>query len=72
MTNKAKAHFLLITGFLLCPCHLIITGPIILGILGGTTIGVFLTKNSTFIITLLAIYFLVAVMLGSKYLKKKE
>lgn len=69
MTNKVKGYLLLITGFIACPCHLIITAPIILGIVGGTALGVFLTRNAILIIALLAIYFIVALVFGFRYLE---
>ncbi len=68
MPNKVKGYLLLITGFIACPCHLIITAPIILGIVGGTALGAFLTKNAIFIIGLLFLYFIVALLFGFKYL----
>lgn len=72
MTNKLKGYLLLITGFLACPCHLVITAPLIFALVGGTALGVFLTRNATLIIALLTVYFIVAVILGFKYLQSDK
>jgi len=72
MTNKAKGYLLLITGFIACPCHLIITAPIILAIVGGTALGAFFTRNALFIIGLLFVYFIFALIFGFKYLESDK
>jgi len=72
MTNKIKGYVLLITGFIACPCHLVITAPLILGLVGGTAIGAFLTRNATVIIGVLALYFVIALVLGFKYINDKK
>ena len=37
---------LTVTGFLACPCHLIITLPLLLSLLAGTALGSFLSRNT--------------------------
>lgn len=72
MTNKVKGYLLLITGFLVCPCHLIITAPLIMAVVGGTALGVFLTRNAFLIMGLLTVYFIIAVVFGLKYLQNER
>lgn len=59
---------LAVTGFLACPCHLIITLPLLISLLGGTVAGSFLSRNSGLVYTAAAIYFVVALALGAWFL----
>ncbi len=59
---------LTVTGFLACPCHLIITLPLLLSLLAGTALGGFLSRNSSLVYTGAAIYFVVALALGAWFL----
>lgn len=55
---------LTVTGFLACPCHLILTLPLLLSLLAGTALGSFLSRNTGLIYTGAAIYFVVALAVG--------
>lgn len=59
---------LTVTGFLACPCHLIITLPLLASLLTGTALGGFLTHNTSLVYTGAAIYFVVALGLGYWFL----
>lgn len=59
---------LTVTGFLTCPCHLIITLPLLISLLAGTTLGSFLSRNTGLIYTGAGIYFVVALALGASFL----
>jgi hypothetical protein len=59
---------LTVTGFLACPCHLIITLPLLLSLLAGTALGSFLSRNPGLVYTGAAIYFVVALALGAWFL----
>ena len=59
---------LTVTGFLACPCHLIITLPLLLSGLSGTALGSFLSHNTGLIYTGATIYFVVALALGYWFL----
>jgi mercuric ion transport protein len=59
---------LTVTGFLACPCHLIVTVPLLLSLLAGTAVGSFLGRNTGLIITGASIYFVVALTLGAWFL----
>lgn len=55
---------LIITGFLACPCHFIITLPLLLSLLAGTALGSFLSHNTGLVYAGAGIYFVVALVLG--------
>ena len=59
---------LTVTGFLACPCHLIITLPLLASLLAGTTLGSFLTRNTGEVLTFAGLYFVVALALGAWFL----
>ena len=54
---------LAVTGLLACPCHLIITLPLVLSRLSGTALGSFLSRNTGLVYTGGTIYFVVALAL---------
>ncbi|GAC1392053.1 MAG: hypothetical protein NVS4B11_07790 [Ktedonobacteraceae bacterium] len=56
---------LTVTGFLACPCHLIITLPLLISLLAGTALGSFLSRNTSFVSIGAGIYFVVALALGA-------
>ncbi len=59
---------LTVTGFLACPCHLIITLPLLLSGLSGTALGSFLSRNTGLVYTGAGLYFVVALALGAWFL----
>ena len=59
---------LTVTGFLACPCHLIITLPLLISLLAGTALGSFLSHNTGLVYTGAGIYFVVALALGATFL----
>jgi mercuric ion transport protein len=59
---------LMTTGFLACPCHLIITLPLLATLFAGTALGSFLSHNTGLVTTFAAIYFVVALALGYWFL----
>lgn len=66
--HRISGVLLTVTGFLACPCHLIITLPLLASLLAGTALGSFLTHNTTLVYTLAGIYFVVALALGYWFL----
>ncbi len=59
---------LTVTGFLACPCHLIITLPLLISLLAGTALGSFLSRTTGLVYTVAGIYFVVALALGAWFL----
>lgn len=50
--------FLLVTGFLTCPCHLPFLLPALAALLAGTAVGAFIAENTGLLIALSTVYFL--------------
>lgn len=69
--KKFGGYFLLATGFLACPCHLLIILGLAAGLLGGTALGGFLTANIGVIILLSTAYFVGALVLGFNMMRSK-
>jgi hypothetical protein len=62
--RRIGGTLLTVTGFLACPCHLIITLPLLISLLAGTALGSFLSRNTGLVSTGAGIYFVVALALG--------
>jgi hypothetical protein len=69
--RRVGGMVLTVTGFLACPCHLILTLPLLLSLLAGTALGSFLSQNSGLVYVGASIYFVVALALGSSLLFRK-
>lgn len=65
--TKIWGGVLVVTGFLACPCHLVITLPIFLGVLGSTGLGAFLSDNQGLVYGVATGYFIVG-LAGGIYL----
>ena len=63
---------LTVTGLLACPCHLIVTVPLLASGLSGTALGSFLGRNTGLVTTFAGIYFVVALALGYWFLFGKS
>ena len=66
--HRVGGVVLTVTGFLACPCHLIITLPLLIPLLAGTALGSFLSRNTGLVTTFAGIYFVVALALGAWFL----
>lgn len=55
---------LAVTGVLACPCHLVVTLPLVTGLLAGTALGSLLARLTPLVYTGAGIYFVVALALG--------
>lgn len=71
MVKKIGGYFLVVTGFLACPCHLPLTLPLALALLSGTALGAFLTLNQGLVVTGTILYFIGAVVLGLRLLNSR-
>ena len=63
---------LAVTGFIACPCHLPFTLPLIIGVLGGTGIGVGIAANVNLIYAFATGYFILAIGVGVYLLNRKK
>src|SRR5260370_1953821 len=57
MPRTLTGWFLGITGFLACPCHLVITLPLAAALLSGTALGGWITTHQGAIVVGASIYF---------------
>ncbi len=64
MLRSWSGWILAITGFLACPCHLPLTLPILLAVLGGTSLGLFLQQNTGLVLAVATAYFIGALGIG--------
>jgi mercuric ion transport protein len=55
---------LAVTGVLACPCHLVVTLPLLAGLLAGTALGSFLTTQTGLVYLGAGIYFVGALLLS--------
>jgi len=56
------------TGFLVCPCHLVITLPLAVALLGGTALGGWIATHESAIALGATLYFVGALALGATLL----
>jgi hypothetical protein len=61
---------LAITGVLACPCHLPLTLPFLLAVLGGTALGSILQQKTDLVVAVATAYFLAAIGLGLSLLRR--
>ncbi len=55
--RKIAGYLFAVTALIACPCHLILLLPAVLGILGGTAIGVALTAHTGLLLAAVTVYF---------------
>ena len=70
--SRVWGGVLAVTGFIACPCHLPVTLPLILGVLGGTGIGGFIGANTGLIYGIFTGYFIVGIGVGVYLLNRKQ
>jgi len=70
--NKVWGGVLVVSGFIDCPCHLVITFPLILSLLAGTVVGAILAANTGLVYGIAGGYFIVALAAGWYLLNRKR
>ena len=70
--SKVRGGVLTLTGFIACPCHLPLTLPLIVSMLGGTGIGSFVGANTSLIYGIATGYFIVGIAVGVYLLMRKK
>lgn len=56
--RSGKGWLMATTAFLACPCHLPVTLPLLVGLLGGTVVGAWISNNPGWVYGLSTAYFL--------------
>jgi mercuric ion transport protein len=62
--RRIGAAVLAVTGVLACPCHLVVTLPLLAGMVAGTALGSFLTNHASLVYLVAGIYFVGALALS--------
>jgi mercuric ion transport protein len=70
--RRIGGALLAVTGFLACPCHLVITLPLLLSLLAGTALGSFLSRNPGLVYAGASLYFVVALAVGALLLFRQQ
>ena len=70
--SKVWGSVLVVTGFIACPCHLVITLPIVLGLMAGTGAGAILAANTGLVYVIAGGYFVAALAAGWYLLNRKR
>ena len=70
--GKVWGGVLFVTGFIACPCHLPLTLPLAVVLLGGTALGGFIAANTGLVYGIAGGYFIVALAAGWYLLNQKR
>ena len=71
MLRTLGGYVLGATALVACPCHLIVTGPLLLGLVGGTSLGALLAGNPGLMLVAGTGYFVLA-LLGAIWLLGRQ
>ncbi len=69
--KRVVGFLLAATAVLACPCHVVLLLPVVLGLLGGTALGVALETNTGIITAAATVYFVVALGVGLYLLNRQ-
>ena len=69
---KTRGFLAAALALLLCPCHLIITLPLVLSLLGGTVLGGFLRSHMGFLFAVFLVFFVAATAFAFRWLNKQK
>jgi hypothetical protein len=65
MRRRLSGAAVLLSGLAACPCHLVVTLPLVFSLLAGTAVGAWLASHQSLIFALASVYFAIALSLGS-------
>lgn len=69
--HKARGYLAAGVALVACPCHLVITLPLLLSLTAGTTLGVFLDRNPWLVVAISTALFLGGLALTFRWLGDK-
>lgn len=72
MHSKIGSGFLLITGLLMCPCHLLLLLPLLLPLMERTALGGWLATHTGLVVGLSTGYFIFALITGLRMLRQQH
>ena len=72
MRHRVVGWFLTVTGVLACPCHLVITLPLAVALLGGTALGGWIATHEGAIAVGAGVYFVGALAVGMTLLSLRR
>ena len=72
MRHRVVGWFLTVTGVLACPCHLVITLPLAVALLGGTALGGWIATHEGAIAVGAGVYFIGALAVGMTLLSLRR
>jgi hypothetical protein len=67
--NKIRGYLAAGVALITCPCHLVLTLPLILSVTAGTAVGGFLEQNYGFVIAVSIIAFIGGLVLAHRWLR---
>ena len=70
--SRVWGWVLAVTGFVACPCHLPLTLPLVVGVLGGTGLGGFIGANTSWVYGIATGYFIIGIGGGWYLLMRKK
>jgi mercuric ion transport protein len=62
--KRVSGYLLTATALVACPCHLVVTLLLVLGLLGGTALGAVLAANAWLVVVAATLYFALALGAG--------
>jgi mercuric ion transport protein len=69
MWNRIRGYVAAGVALILCPCHLVLTLPLLLSITAGTAAGAFLERNYYAVIVVSIIFFIGGLVLAIRWLR---
>ncbi len=69
MLNRIRGYVAAGVALILCPCHLVLTLPLLLSITAGTAAGAFLERNYYAVIVVSIIFFIGGLVLAIRWLR---
>ncbi len=72
MKQKILGYVLAATAIVACPCHLVITLPIVIGLLGGTALGTVLATHTGLVVAGASAYFVAALAAGFYLISRRK
>lgn len=70
--KRFSGYALMASAFVACPCHLPLTLPILLALVGGSSLGTFLATRTDLVFVAALVYFVVGIVAGLVLLNRRS